>query len=160
MKRVLVDFKGSVQAIANPGEEFEVYEGPDAAVRWVNCNDDSIDASWVLVNGEWLPNVQAPPSYEVLRKQAYGDVGEQLDMLYKDMVNGTSNWVEHVQMVKETVPGPNSDEAREIFAARPAVNWNNTESPAWTDASNRSVPGLLHVVGIKDTVIEISDQNQ
>lgn len=153
MKRVLVDFKGSVQAIANPGDEFEVYEGPDAVVRWVNCNDDSVDASWVLNNGVWMPNVQAPPSYEVLRRQAYGDVGEQLDMMYKDMVNGTTNWKDHVAMVKETVPGPNSEEAQEMNAARPPIAWNNTASPAWTDADNNPVDGLVHTVGIKTTVI-------
>jgi hypothetical protein len=153
MKRVLVDFKGSVQAIVNPGDEFEVYEGPDAVVRWVNCNDDSIDASWVLNDGTWIPFVQAPPSYEVLRRQAYGDVGEQLDMLYKDAVNGTTNWKEHVAMVKATVPGPTSAEALEVTAARPPINWNNTASPAWTDADNNPVPNLVHTVGIKTTVL-------
>jgi len=153
MKRVLVDFKGSVQAIANPGEEFEVYEGPDAVVRWINCDDDSVDSSWVLNNGAWIPNVQAPPSYEVLRRQAYGDVGAQLDMLYKDMINGTTHWKDHIAMVKDTVPGPTSDEAREMLAARPPINWNNTENPAWTDADNKPVPNLVHTVGIKTTVI-------
>ena len=81
-------------------------------------------------------------------------------MLYKDMVNGTTNWLQHVQMVKETVPGPNSEEAREIHAARPPVQWNNSASPAWTDADNRPVPGLVHTVGIKDSIIEVSTDNQ
>lgn len=154
MKRVLIDFKGSVQAIADPGEEFEVYEGPDAVVRWVNCSDDLVNSSWILINGEWLVNVQAPPSYEVLRRQAYGEVGEQLDMLYKDMIDGTTNWKDHVTMVKETVPGPTSEEAREIHAARPPINWNTAESPAWTDANNNSLPDLVHTVGIKSTIVE------
>jgi hypothetical protein len=160
MKRVLVDFKGSVQAIANPGEEFEVYEGPDAVVRWVNCDNDDVNQSCILVDGKWFYNVEAPPSYEVLRRQAYGDVGEQLDMLYKDMVNGTHNWVDHVQMIKETVPGPTSAEAIEVHAARPPIKWNNLSSPCWTDADNNPVPGLIHEVGIKDSIIEVPPTDQ
>jgi hypothetical protein len=77
-------------------------------------------------------------------------------MLYKDMVNGTSNWVNHIQMVKETVPGPNSEEAREMMAARPPIAWNDPSSPAWTDSENQTVPGLVHTVGIKATVVDDS----
>lgn len=146
MKRVLVDFQGNVQDIRNPGEEYEIYEGPDAAVRWVNCSSDDITDKWVLENGQWIENVEAPPSYSVLRVQGYGDIGEQLDMLYKDMLNGTTNWVEHIQGVKDTIPGPNSDEAREMMSSRPPIKWGNLSSPCWTDEVNRDVPNLLHTV--------------
>ena len=158
MKRVLVDFKGSVAAIVSPGEEHEIFEGPGAAIRWVNCESDEVNPSWILVDGEWMRDVQAPPSYAMLRKQAYGDVGDQMDMLYKDMLNGTSNWIDHVNTVKATVPGPNSDEAREMNAARPPIKWCSLESPAWTDINNREIPGLLHVVGLKETVEIVTNQ--
>jgi hypothetical protein len=158
MKRVLVDFKGSIQAIANPGEEHEIYEGPGAAIRWVNCDSDNVNPSWILVDGDWLQDVAAPPSYGMLRKQAYGEINDQLDMLYKDMINNTSNWVDHVTTVKATVPGPNSDEAREMYAARPPIKWCSLESPAWTDVNNAEVPGLLYVVGLKETVELPSNQ--
>lgn len=157
MKRVLVTYEGNVQDIKNPGEEYEVYEGPDAAVRWVNCDNDEINDHWVLVNGTWVENVEAPPSYAVLRREAYGDIGDQLDMLYKDMINGTSNWVDHVTAVKEIVPGPNSDEARAVAASRPEIIWGTMKSPAWTDEVNRDVDGLLHLVGVRNSVIESPD---
>jgi len=148
-KSVLVDFQGNVQHICEPGDEFEVYEGPDATIRWVNCASDEINDSWVLHNGTWETNVQAPPSYNVLRQNAYGDIGSQLDMLYKDMRDGTTNWQDHITRVKNTVPGPNSDEAREMRAARPRIEWGTETSPAWTDTVNREVPNLVRNVGKK-----------
>jgi hypothetical protein len=154
MKRVLVDFKGSVQGIANVGEEFEIYEGPDAALRWVNCDNDNVNPSWILVNGTWYEDVSAPPSYEVLRRGAYGEIGDQLDMLYKDMKNGTTNWIDHIETIKSIVPGPNSAEAKAVLAARPPIPWCSQESPAWTDENNEHVEGVLHTVGLKDTVVE------
>lgn len=146
-KSVLVDFQGNVQHICNPGEEFEIYEGANAAVRWVSCPSDDVNDSWVLVQGTWEQDVQAPPSYSVLRQHAYGDIGEQLDMLFKDMQNGTTNWVEHIQAVKETVPGPNSEEAKAVYAMRRPIKWGQEESPSWTDEVNRPVPGLLLTIG-------------
>lgn len=148
-KSVLVDFQGNVQHICEPGDEFEVYEGPDSMVRWVECQSDDINDSWVLHNGVWEQNVQAPPSYSVLRRNAYGDIGEQLDMLYKDQMNGTTNWKDHITAVKNTVPGPNSEEAREMRASRVHINWGTEQSPAWTDTVNREVPNLVKTIGKK-----------
>jgi hypothetical protein len=70
-------------------------------------------------------------------------------MLYKDMKNGTTEWMEHIEAVKETVPGPNSEEARAVQAARPPIKWGQEESPSWTDNVNRAVPGLLLTIGKK-----------
>ena len=39
---------------------------------------------------------------------AYGDVGEQLDMQYRDAVNGTTEWKDHVANVKATTTKPDS----------------------------------------------------
>lgn len=154
MKRVLVTFEGNIQAIVEPGEEFEIYEGPGANVRWVNCEHDDINEWWVLQDGEWIKDVEAPPSFSVLRRAAYGEVGDQLDMLYKDMLNGTTNWIDHITAVKAVVPSPNSQEAIEIIKARPPIKWGTENSPAWTDADSNKVDGLLHVVGIKDSDID------
>jgi hypothetical protein len=40
------------------------------------------------------------------RKQAYGDLGAQLDMQYHDNVNGTTTWKDHVEAVKTANPIP------------------------------------------------------
>ena len=40
------------------------------------------------------------------RKQAYGDLGAQLDMQYHDNVDGTTTWKDHVAAVKTANPIP------------------------------------------------------
>tara|TARA_R110002020_G_scaffold445018_1_gene656723 strand:+ start:224 stop:490 length:267 start_codon:yes stop_codon:yes gene_type:complete len=40
------------------------------------------------------------------RKKAYGDIGDQLDMRYKDLLNGTTTWKDHVAKVKSDHPKP------------------------------------------------------
>ena len=40
------------------------------------------------------------------RKAAYGDIGNQLDMQYKDNINGTTTWKDHVAGVKSANPIP------------------------------------------------------
>ena len=40
------------------------------------------------------------------RKQAYGDLGSQLDMQYHDNVDGTTTWKDHVASVKTANPIP------------------------------------------------------
>jgi len=40
------------------------------------------------------------------RRAAYKDIGEQLDMQYKDNVNGTTTWKDHVAAVKSANPIP------------------------------------------------------
>jgi len=40
------------------------------------------------------------------RRQAYGDIGSQLDMQYHDNVDGTTTWKDHVASVKTANPIP------------------------------------------------------
>ena len=40
------------------------------------------------------------------RRQAYGDLGAQLDMQYHDSVDGTTTWKDHVAAVKTANPIP------------------------------------------------------
>jgi hypothetical protein len=41
-----------------------------------------------------------------MRQVRYGDLGSQLDMLYHDLKEGTSNWIEHIDKVKAEVRKP------------------------------------------------------
>jgi len=43
-------------------------------------------------------------SYRPRRKNTYGDIGEQLDMMYHDQVDDTTTWKDHVKSVKDGVP--------------------------------------------------------
>ena len=40
------------------------------------------------------------------RRNAYGDLGSQLDMQYHDSVDGTTTWKDHVEAVKTANPIP------------------------------------------------------
>ena len=41
-----------------------------------------------------------------IRKKAYGSIADQLDMQYKDKLNGTTTWDDHVAAVKSANPIP------------------------------------------------------
>lgn len=40
------------------------------------------------------------------RKAAYGSIEDQLDMQYKDNINGTTTWKDHVAAIKSANPIP------------------------------------------------------
>ena len=44
--------------------------------------------------------------YIKARQEAYGSIGDQLDMQYKDAVNGTTTWKDHIAKVKSDNPKP------------------------------------------------------
>lgn len=120
MKKVLIGYQGWVSEIRNPGEEYEIYEGPDATIAWVDAPDE-ITLDWTL---EWSPSKQemvwvereAPhTSNNVARKVAYGEVGAQLGMIFDALKeNGTldqnSDWFKHQVAVKELIPKQEEDE--------------------------------------------------
>lgn len=109
MKALLSDIEpGRILEIRPDDEVFPVPE----TLRWIDCPD------WI--NDQFVYNVetdefevQIPPSninerYRIARQLAYGDVGEQLDMLYhelqsKGMITKTGPWSEHITNVKQTI---------------------------------------------------------
>ena len=44
--------------------------------------------------------------YVQARQEAYGSIGDQLDMQYKDLVDGTTTWKDHIAKVKSDNPKP------------------------------------------------------
>ena len=52
MKKVLVSIEGRALQIVDPGQEFEIYNGPDAKFVWVDVDNDNITLDWTL---EWSP---------------------------------------------------------------------------------------------------------
>lgn len=116
MKKALVSYQGYVGKICNPGEETEIYEGPDATFVFVDA-PDNIQMDWTL---EWSPSKQTMVWVErdgpftdnaVARKVAYGEVGAQLGMLYDELkTNGTisqdGEWFQHITLVKSLIDKP------------------------------------------------------
>jgi len=44
--------------------------------------------------------------WEQNRRNAYGSIADQLDMMYWDNVNGTTTWKDHIAQVKSDNPKP------------------------------------------------------
>lgn len=53
-----------------------------------------------------LDAAAAAIKYKSDRASAFASVGDQLDMQYKDAVNGTTTWKDHVAAVKAKYPKP------------------------------------------------------
>lgn len=149
MKKVLLDYKGIISEIVEPGREYQIYEGPDANTAWVDAPDE-VDYCWSL---EWSPSKKAmvwiersaPYADPVLKRQiAYGAIGEQLDMLYRDLKTGKlteGEWVSHIDNIKATVPKPYDDETSmeqiqeklaedEPDSSKPVI-YSSRDLPAW-----------------------------
>jgi len=46
------------------------------------------------------------PEYIQNRQLNYTTVENQLDMIYKDMKNGTTEWVDYIESIKTSFPKP------------------------------------------------------
>ena len=66
-KSCLVDYRGFITDVVEPGEEFEVYQGDDAPIKWVTCDDDSVTNLWVLCNGEFFDDASSLTKNKLLR---------------------------------------------------------------------------------------------
>lgn len=125
-KMCLVTYEGSIMEIVDPGQESEIYEGEGASCKWVSCSNDSVTLNWIMKDGAFVERDAPPVDYSLRRKIAYGDVGEQLDMQYRDAVNGTTEWKDHIAAVKAANAAPS--EQPDITDVTP----NGTiENPAW-----------------------------
>jgi hypothetical protein len=149
MKKVLVTYDGIISQIEEPGREFEIYEGPDAVIAWVDA-PDNVGPLWSLEYSPkedkmiWVEREEAPADPVLKRVIAYGAIGDQLDMLFKDITAGNIEdgaWVNHIKNVKETTPKPFDDrrnfeeiqknlEDQEPSALLP-VKYSSRDLPAW-----------------------------
>ena len=63
---------------------------------------DSEEAQSAQDKADYIANEK----YKDDRREAYGNIGAQLDMQYWDGVNDTTVWVDHVAKVKSDHPKP------------------------------------------------------
>jgi len=88
------------------GQTFEDSYPPEAA-DWCNSNSahiEQVDGTCVIVANPPPPE----PTYIDNRLAEYPPVGDQLDMIYHDQVEGTSTWVQTIKGIKEKYPKPES----------------------------------------------------
>lgn len=114
MKRALINSlePGRVCQVVEVGEEFDVAD----TFSWVDCPDNT-DTTYTYntETREFIPFDMlslpgfAENGYKVARAIAYNPIGDQLDMLYKEiMANGSisssGDWATHITAVKQAIP--------------------------------------------------------
>ena len=80
------------------------YSCSDTETQWRNDNHSSEDvilAKTAELEAEWTAN-----EYARSRAEAYDSIGNQLDMIYKDNLNGTTTHKASVEAVKAKYPKP------------------------------------------------------
>ena len=125
---------GQLTDIVDEADKFEIYEGADASLKWCEVPDDTT-YEHTMINGVVVHRSDCEDAREqatVDREEAYGPVGEQMDMMYRDALNGTTEWKDHVANVKasttkpSTIPEFSPDEKKIQLVGRKA--WE-----AWVD---------------------------
>lgn len=114
MKRALIHNQepGRICELVNEGQDFEVHEN----FMWVDVPDDTTIED--LYNQETGEITKFDPllipgftehAYKVARSIAYTGVGDQLDMLFKELqatgtISNSGPWATHIASVKAAIP--------------------------------------------------------
>ena len=61
---------------------------------------------------------QKDENFKLLRRFEYPAIAEQLDMLYWDMVNGTTEWKDTITKIKESIPKQESSKQIKVKISR------------------------------------------
>jgi hypothetical protein len=112
MKRALLHSNepGRICDIVEVGQEFEVH----ADFEWIDVPDDTttldkyVDGEIIKYDPLLVPGF-AENAYRVARTIAYKSVGDQLDMLFKEVqatgtISNTGAWASHIASVKTAIP--------------------------------------------------------
>ena len=101
---------GQLTDICDEADKFAIYEGPDATLKWVDVPDDTtyehFMCNGVVIHRATTEDLRTNATVD--RILAYGDFGEQMDMQYRDAINGTTEWKDHVANVKATTTKPST----------------------------------------------------
>lgn len=114
MKYALIA-NGMITDVVDAENKFEIRE-IENEFFWKLCPDTvENDGTWFYRDGAYVQEVAPPDTYKsrtVERVRQYGPIGMQLDMMYQDMINGTTLWQDHVTAVKNNTlrPGDLVDE--------------------------------------------------
>ena len=116
MKRALIERDTNRVVQVEPiGNEFEVHGG----LYWTDC-PDNVETFWLLLPDGTYEDPHADTRDEfgnpvepwfMQRMRAYAPAGDQMDMLYKElMTTGTISpdgpWAKHITEVKAALPKP------------------------------------------------------
>ena len=141
---------GYIQQIVDPGEDFEIYNGPDATIQWVDA-PDNVSLDWTLEFSPaqqimvWVERDEPYTNREVARKIAYGEVGEQLGMIYDELKEtGTlaldGVWASHITAVKNSIEKPPA--RAELQTLEEIMTLNEVMEPSINAPAKMSSPEL------------------
>jgi len=88
-----------------PDAQFSIVEDQYSTLQWF-CDVEIPSEEEIADEVARLRAEEAEKEYVTNRLMAYPSIGEQLDMLYWDSVNGTSEWLDAISDVKEQFPKP------------------------------------------------------
>jgi hypothetical protein len=121
MKRALLNSNepGRICQVVDIGSEFDVHE----SFSWIDVPDDTTTSDR-YENGEvvkfditTLPGF-AENGYKVARTIGYTSIGDQLDMLFKEVqatgtISNTGPWATHIASIKAAIPKDNPQAVHE-----------------------------------------------
>jgi len=80
----------------------------DMTIKNASAGETPIEDLEIVDEPDWTDqkytdeiNLQKP--YDEKRRKAYLSIGDQLDMQYRDLINGTTEWKDHIAKVKSDI---------------------------------------------------------
>ena len=80
-----------------------VSDGASFSIGSTGNSDWEEYSQWLKKGNTPDPYVEPELGYQDKRLMAYASIGDQLDMQYKDLVNGTTEWKDHISKVKSDI---------------------------------------------------------
>lgn len=71
--------------------------------EWTSASPQPSEAEIEAAHAEWQAEYDSQ-AYARSRAEAYASIGDQLDMRYHDLQDGTTTWADHVAEVKARFP--------------------------------------------------------
>ena len=98
----MTDIAKSIKAINQQAEFYITNENIDT-IQWLN-ETTPIAKQTILNKQKELQAEYEAKQYQRDRQKQYPSIADQLDMLYWDKVNGTENWLNSIESVKNRFP--------------------------------------------------------
>jgi len=98
----MIDIATAILAI-NSNAEFKYTEDDINTIEWIN-NTTPISKADIEAKMAELQTAYDNNAYQRVRATAYPSWQEQLDMQYKDLLNGTTTWKDAIAKVKSDNP--------------------------------------------------------
>ena len=81
-----------------------VSDGTSFTIGTTGNRDWEEYSQWLKKGNTPDPYVEPELGYQDKRLMAYASIGDQLDMQYRDLVNDTTEWKDHIAKVKSDIP--------------------------------------------------------